>query len=990
MADTERTIEVNLKAVAKVSGQSQIKELKQLIASLEDDVSTYQKKWREAADQISDLEQRLQNVRNVSGIEILESQLRDFKDTAEEAAVEFENYLRTMNMNTYEFRSDEYVKELFEDIRKGVLTSGQAIASFKANYRHMIEEIHNESGGLFDSQQVQTFISTLDTLSTKIDTIYEKLERIETEGVNVANGGGGGGGAGANLSEQVKNIAIAAEALSDKGHAAMEQITGIVSAINEYANVDAARLLATSQAFEHIADIGGKSFSSTSVDNIVELAKRISALNQNGDFRFSFNLETFRDLKVSSTINHIAELANSLTGEGIASLERLSKIDLSNFSQDKLKVSKPTADNLKEIVQVEQAQQKEAEAYKKTAAAAKKHKADVDSATKAEEDKRRISELLAKALEKEQKQTESVGEAAEKHSKDLSKILKIQNEIAALESKQVKLKVTDPKQFEEASRQLDELKKKYNELYLKNKDTFSSAEIEQLKQARAEANNKVRLAEAAAADQATKATADQLAANKKLEDAWVEYNRKKEEEEAKSRAKADEEYTKYLAREAEKERREEERIEKITRQEIAANDKVEEAEEQRLNRLEAKKTEYLDKMAKSEAEASAKMQAQINAGLDKTAKNNIAAEEAEQAADERRALAEYERQNAEIEKEALAKEDAAWNAHMATLRKAKEVERETKGIQSGLDNSAFVNTLAKYETQIEALDNKTPALVQNLDAMKRALKDMQDASAAGNMDAMVNAHERWKNAVAGVTAALGAETAAEKAAAAAKKEAESEAKRQQAEENKRQAQLGKISTLLKQCADAEKKYAGAKDIPSLREQYDALRNISPALERVRDDLNSGAISADQAASKINELSTSFKTCTGTMSTAGGVLKNWWIGGLDQLKSRITYTVSLVRIVTAATQEIKKMVSTAVELDTAMNNLQIVTRASATDMEAYGKRVSAMAKETAQSTKDLIDATTTYARLGYNMDDSAVLSRYTAMLQNVGKWYCLTA
>ena len=311
------------------------------------------------------------------------------------------------------------------------------------------------------------------------------------------------------------------------------------------------------------------------------------------------------------------------------------------------------------------------------------------------------------------------------------------------------------------------------------------------------------------------------------------------------------------------------------------------------------------------------------------------------------------------------------------------VMREVKAVEDGVGNSSFANDLKKKEEAVRALNEVSPSLAQNMTNLRTALTAMEEATAKGDRDAMVRAYESWQTAMKGVTSALGAETAAEKAATAAKKEEEAAAKRQQTEENKRQTQLGKISSLLTQCANAEKKYAGAKDIPALREQYEALRSISPELEKVRDDLNSGRISADQAAAAVNKLNTSFKTCTGSMSTAGGVLKNWWINGLDQLKSRMTYTVSLVQIVTKVTQEIKQMVNTAVELDTAMNNLQIVTRASASDMEAYGKRVSAMAKETAQSTKDLIDATTVYARLGYNMDESAVLSKYTAMLQGVG-------
>ncbi len=118
-------------------------------------------------------------------------------------------------------------------------------------------------------------------------------------------------------------------------------------------------------------------------------------------------------------------------------------------------------------------------------------------------------------------------------------------------------------------------------------------------------------------------------------------------------------------------------------------------------------------------------------------------------------------------------------------------------------------------------------------------------------------------------------------------------------------------------------------------------------------------------------------------TLKGKVSSFLTEGEDRLKSRMEMTIGYVAIVMKAVRMIKKMVSTTIELNSAMTELQIVTRGSDKDMADYSKTVTQMAKDTAQSTKDLIDATTVYARLGYSMEESATLSKYTAMLQSVG-------
>lgn len=81
--------------------------------------------------------------------------------------------------------------------------------------------------------------------------------------------------------------------------------------------------------------------------------------------------------------------------------------------------------------------------------------------------------------------------------------------------------------------------------------------------------------------------------------------------------------------------------------------------------------------------------------------------------------------------------------------------------------------------------------------------------------------------------------------------------------------------------------------------------------------------------------------------------------------------------------IKQLISASIELDDAFTQLQIVTKSTEAAYESFGKTVADIAKRTAVSMTDITTAATTYARLGYSLEEAAKLAEYTAKLQNVG-------
>jgi len=188
---------------------------------------------------------------------------------------------------------------------------------------------------------------------------------------------------------------------------------------------------------------------------------------------------------------------------------------------------------------------------------------------------------------------------------------------------------------------------------------------------------------------------------------------------------------------------------------------------------------------------------------------------------------------------------------------------------------------------------------------------------------------------------------------------------------------------LQRVTRAQENWSKAQNNPATRGEYQNLEAYKKQLNDMITSLHSGDGDVNRFAADLQKLNASFAHTQSVVTGAGAAVRSYFGTGLQQLASSMSYTFGFAAIVTKSIAEIRKMISTAVELDTAMNQLQIVTRSSTQDMENYAGSVSQIAKETAQSTKDLIDATTVYARLGYTIDESQTLAKYTAMLQNVG-------
>jgi len=160
-----------------------------------------------------------------------------------------------------------------------------------------------------------------------------------------------------------------------------------------------------------------------------------------------------------------------------------------------------------------------------------------------------------------------------------------------------------------------------------------------------------------------------------------------------------------------------------------------------------------------------------------------------------------------------------------------------------------------------------------------------------------------------------------------------------------------------------------------------LRQIANEIQSFQSKLN--GMETGEAANKMSQLQQAVTRLQGAVRSSGSIFSNFFSGIGAGFSQYITTALSGYQVIMKTVQEIKQMISTAIELDSAFTQLQIVTGASDSTMSNFASTIATTAKDMSASVKDLTEVATVYSRLGYSLDESNVLAKYTAMLQNVG-------
>lgn len=315
----------------------------------------------------------------------------------------------------------------------------------------------------------------------------------------------------------------------------------------------------------------------------------------------------------------------------------------------------------------------------------------------------------------------------------------------------------------------------------------------------------------------------------------------------------------------------------------------------------------------------------------------------------------------------------------------------TVGVDTSLSYAEFQAGITSLVSQVNANPPKIKLRFDDssLSSMKKQIESMTKAAATANTAKSMGGYTKTNSGIwVKDTAAIKANTQAKNENASATKKAADATKQAKASEDtfaagtkKHTDALNKVNTLLGQVTANTQKWTAARSGKS-SDNYSALKGQITALETLKSGLMNGTISAEQFENSFRSIKSTVTESSAAIRAAGENTQTLGdrFGGLA---TKFASWLSITQVIMTAVRTAKQMVSAAVEVESAMAQIKIVTGASDSQMEAFLTKSIALAKELGQSVTDVASSIETFARLGYNMSDSSNLAKYANIMANVG-------
>ena len=178
----------------------------------------------------------------------------------------------------------------------------------------------------------------------------------------------------------------------------------------------------------------------------------------------------------------------------------------------------------------------------------------------------------------------------------------------------------------------------------------------------------------------------------------------------------------------------------------------------------------------------------------------------------------------------------------------------------------------------------------------------------------------------------------------------------------------------------EKWNAAEKD-PKTAGAYKKYGETAKKFTQLADQINESSISMSEAKRLAAEYIATMGECERTIAENGKAHQT--LGSrIKSLASKFISWLSVSQVIMALYDAARRMVSTAIEVDTAMTELRKVTNETDSTYEKFLDNAANRAKEVGATLKDVVNATASFARLGYNIDEAANLADTAIVYKNV--------
>ncbi|MBQ3990404.1 MAG: phage tail tape measure protein, partial [Bacteroidales bacterium] len=189
--------------------------------------------------------------------------------------------------------------------------------------------------------------------------------------------------------------------------------------------------------------------------------------------------------------------------------------------------------------------------------------------------------------------------------------------------------------------------------------------------------------------------------------------------------------------------------------------------------------------------------------------------------------------------------------------------------------------------------------------------------------------------------------------------------------------LAKANKLLTEVTNNTKKWSKASDGKS-KAAYDTYRSQAKSLTELIDKLKTGTMTEEEFKEQVEQVRTVMKDSEATIRANGDAVSKFG-GVLVEVGMKLYYYYfGLQKMIQLA----KKMISTSIEVESAMNRLQIVTGATDYEMKTFFSAAAEQAKELGKNIVDVASSIETFSRLGYTLSESSTLSKFATIMSNI--------
>lgn len=183
-------------------------------------------------------------------------------------------------------------------------------------------------------------------------------------------------------------------------------------------------------------------------------------------------------------------------------------------------------------------------------------------------------------------------------------------------------------------------------------------------------------------------------------------------------------------------------------------------------------------------------------------------------------------------------------------------------------------------------------------------------------------------------------------------------------------------------------YAKDSQIASLHQKIQEFYDKNSAAHATYGDslkkyLKDTEVGAELTQAELDKIATGFNNIKNQARQTGKLGLNLF----DSIKTQAAkfgQWFSITSVISTGISEVKKMVDAVYEIDTAMTSLYKVTDETAEKYESFLNNATKKAQELGRSVSSYVEQTASWAKLGYNVDDSSILAETSSIYANVGE------